>query len=73
MGRGPSAVGRRGATFAVVAVSSRSWSRPHGEFRAWPEAAQLQSKMHHYSTSRVVLVVLLLDSFVSLADSTRIR
>ena len=65
MGRGPLAVGRRGATYAVVAVSSqfvvKCACRVSGRARGCPNAVKIQ----HGSTSSVVFVVLLLDSFAS--------
>ena len=73
IGRGPLAVGRRGATFAVVAVSSqfvvKCACRVFGRAKGGPKAVIIL----HVWVSRIVFVVLLLDIVVSRADSTRIR
>ena len=71
--RGPSAVGRRGATFAVVAVSSqfvvKYVCRVSGLARVCPIAVKNAALFDIQSG----VCVLLLDSFASRSDSTRIR
>ena len=73
MGRVPLAVGRRGATFAIVAVSSQFVVKCACAVFGGVGGCPTDVEIEHGSTPSVVFVVLLYVIIVSRADSTRIH